>query len=228
MDCDLEDPPAQIPRLYAAVTAGYDIAYARRMGRPHSLFRRAASAAYFRLLNSLLETEIDPRYSNLSIISARVRDSFLQIRDKDRQYLMILQWLGFDSTAIDFQQDVRFAGRSTYKLPALIRFAFDGLFFQTTTLLRWVIYAGFLIAASGGVLAAFFVANYFAGRPYPGWTSLAVLLLVIGGCTICTTGISGLYVGKVFVQVKDRPLYVIDEVIGTQDGAAVDGSAGQH
>ena len=211
MDCDLEDPPAEIARLYAEAMKGPRIVYARRLGRPHSLLRRLASSVYFALLNKLLGTNIDPRYSNLSIISEDVRDAVLRIRDKDRHYLMILQWLGFDSATIDFEQDRRFAGRSSYSLSALVRFAFDGLFFQTTLLLRWIVYFGFLVAGSGAGLAIFFVVKHFTGRSYPGWTSLAVLLLLLGGFIIVSTGLTGLYVGKIFVQVKDRPLFVIEE-----------------
>lgn len=211
MDCDLEDPPAEITRLYETARSGVDIVYARRVGRPHSFARRAASSAYFRLLNALLKTNIDPRFSNLTIISSTVRESFLSVRDKDRHYLMILQWLGYDAAVIDFKQDPRFAGRSSYTFPALIRFALDGLFFQTTLLLRWIVYVGFAVATSGVGLAVFFVVRHYTGVSYPGWTSLAVLLLLIGGFIIVSTGVTGLYVGKIFVQVKDRPLYVIDE-----------------
>jgi polyisoprenyl-phosphate glycosyltransferase len=225
MDCDLEDPPGEIPRLYETARGGFDIVYARRIGRPHSLARRAASAAYFSLLNALLKTKLDPRYSNLTIISSKVRESFLAVRDKDRHYLMILQWLGYDVTAIDFKQDPRFAGRSSYTLAALIRFAFDGLFFQTTLLLRWIVYLGFAVASSGAGLAVFFVVRHYTGVSYPGWTSLAVLLLLIGGFIIVSTGVTGLYVGKIFVQVKDRPLYVIDDCVPEEAAAPAETAA---
>jgi polyisoprenyl-phosphate glycosyltransferase len=211
MDCDLEDPPGEIPRLYAEALKGAKIVYSRRVGRPHSLPRRLSSAVYFRLLNKLLGTTIEPTYSNLSMISEPVREAVLRVRDKDRHYLMILQWLGFESTAIDYRQDARFAGKSSYTLAALMRFAFDGLFFQTTLLLRWIVYFGFAIAGSGVGLAVYFVVRHFTGRSYPGWTSLAVLLLLLSGFIIVSTGLTGLYVGKIFVQVKDRPLYVIEE-----------------
>jgi dolichol-phosphate mannosyltransferase len=95
----------------------------------------------------------------------------------------------------------------------LLRFAFDGLFFQTTTLLRWIVYLGFVVSGVGVLLAGFFIANYFVGHPYPGWTSVFVLLLLLGGFIIVSTGVMGLYVGKIFVQAKDRPLYVVDRVV---------------
>jgi dolichol-phosphate mannosyltransferase len=98
----------------------------------------------------------------------------------------------------------------------LLRFAFDGLFFQTTTLLRWIVYLGFVVSGLGAILALFIVGNYFVGHTYPGWTSLGVLILILGGFTIVSTGVTGLYVGKIFVQAKDRPLYVVDRVVELQ------------
>jgi polyisoprenyl-phosphate glycosyltransferase len=212
MDCDLQDPPEDIPRLYARAQEGAEIVYARRTGRRGPWFRRMASRMYFRLLNASLGTDFDPDYGNFTIISRKVRDAFLRFRDKDRHYLMILRWLGFDHASIDVAHAERYAGESAYTLGTLIKFALDGLFFQSTTLLRWSTYVGFGASLCGVLLAGFFLVNYFLENTYPGWTSLAVLILVIGGLTITTVGVAGLYIGKIFTQVKDRPLYVIDDV----------------
>jgi polyisoprenyl-phosphate glycosyltransferase len=218
MDCDLQDPPEEIPRLYAKAQEGYDVVFTRRTGRRHSWFRRAASRAYFRLLNLLLGTELDPQFANFSVISEKVRQQFLRMKDRDRHYLMILGWLGFEHATIDFPHAERYAGDSSYSLRMLIQFALDGLFFQTTTVLRWLVYVGFGISLAGAGLAAFYVVNYFVGRPYPGWTSLGVLVLVLSGFIIVSTGVTGLYIGKIFTQVKDRPIYVVDEIVGRSTG----------
>jgi hypothetical protein len=138
-------------------------------------------------------------------------EAFLSFHDKDRHYLMILNWLGFSSSAIDFEHAERFAGESTYTLRSLFSFAFDGLFFQTTKILRWIVYAGFALSALGLALAVYFVINYLTiAHPFPGWTSLGVLLLLLAGFIIVSTGVTGLYIAKIFIQVKDRPLYVVD------------------
>ena len=188
----------------------------------------SASRMYFRILNASLGTDFDPDYGNFTIISRKVRDAFLRFRDKDRHYLMILRWLGYEHASIDVAHAERYAGDSAYTLGTLIRFAMDGLFFQSTTLLRWSTYVGFFASLCGVVLAGFFVVNYFLENTYPGWTSLAVLLLLIGGLTITTVGVAGLYIGKIFTQVKDRPLYVVDEVVdGPATGSAVQLSPAQ-
>jgi polyisoprenyl-phosphate glycosyltransferase len=221
MDCDLQDPPEDIPRLYARAQEGVEIVYARRTGRSDAWHRRTGSRLYFRLLNASLGTDFDPDYGNFTIISRKVRDAFLRFRDKDRHYLMILRWLGFDHASIDVPHAERYAGESAYTMRSLVRFAIDGLFFQSTTLLRWSTYIGFLASFVGVVLAAFFFIRYFLGATYPGWTSLTVLVLLIGGLTITTVGVAGLYIGKIFTQVKDRPLYVVDDVVAS-DGAFVE------
>jgi len=213
MDCDLQDPPEQVPVLYEKAQEGFDVVLARRVGIGHSFFRRLASAGYFRVLNALLGTSFDAGFGNFSVISRKVRNEFLRVRDKDRHYLMILRWLGFATTSVDFPYASRYAGESSYTFGMLLRFAFDGLFFQTTTLLRWIVYFGFAVSGLGALLALFFVINYFVGHPYAGWTSLGVLLLLLGGFIIVSTGVTGLYIGKIFVQAKDRPLYVVDRVV---------------
>ena len=213
MDCDLQDPPEQLPILYCKAQEGFEVVLARRVGAGHSFPRRAGSALYFRVLNALLGTTFDVGFGNFSVISHKVRNEFLRVRDKDRHYLMILQWLGFKTTSVDFPYASRYAGESSYTFGMLLRFAFDGLFFQTTTLLRWIIYLGFAVSGFGAILALYFFVNYFVGNTYPGWTSLGVLILLLGGFIIVSTGVTGLYVGKIFVQAKDRPLYVVDRVV---------------
>jgi len=213
MDCDLQHPPEEIPRLLETARSGYDVVLTRRAAGGHSRFRRSASSAYFRLMNAVLKTRVGSDFSNFSVISAPVRQAFLRIRDQDRQYLMIVHWLGFRRTTVEFEPAERFAGTSSYSLLGLVRFALAGLFFQTTTLLHWIVYFGFAVSAAGGLLALFFVFNYFGGSPYPGWTSLGVLLLLLCGFIIAVIGVTGLYVGRIFNQVKDRPLYVVEREV---------------
>jgi glycosyltransferase involved in cell wall biosynthesis len=209
MDCDLQEAPEDIPRLWAAAREGYDVVRTVRRGWHHSWFRRWTSRIYRRLT---IETDVRPDYSNLSLLSRPVIDAFLRLRDRDREYMIALDWLGFDSTAIEIEHYDRHAGESGYTLQRLIRVALDGVFFRSTVLLRLVVLLGFLVALVGLVLAGFEIVDYFAqkGKTVPGYTSLAVLLLVLAGFIIVSVGIVGLYVGRIFEQVKDRPLFLID------------------
>jgi dolichol-phosphate mannosyltransferase len=209
MDCDLQEAPEDIPRLWAAAGEGYEIVRTIRRGWSHSRFRRATSRLYRRLT---IETDVRPDYSNLSLLSRRVIDAFLRLRDHDREFMIALDWLGFDSTAIEIDHHERHAGTSGYTLGRLAQVAIDGMFFRSTVLLKVVVLTGFLIALAGFGVAVFEVIDYFAAKneTVPGYTSLAVLLLLLAGFIIISVGVVGLYVGRVFEQVKDRPLFLID------------------
>jgi polyisoprenyl-phosphate glycosyltransferase len=212
MDCDLQDPPELIPRLHAKATEGFDIVFAerKRTGGTHPL-RRLASRLYSMAMNRLAGADIDFRHGSFSIISRQVVDAFLSVNDRDRHYLLILYWLGFDVGAVDYEQLERPHGSSSYTPKRLLRHAVDAIFFQTTVLLRWIVYLGFVLATTGASFAVYLIISKLTGAASPGWTSLAVFTLLLSGFIIISTGITGLYVGKVFEQVKGRPLYVVAE-----------------
>lgn len=228
MDCDLQDPPEEIPRLLAAAREGYDVVLTRRDRRRQAWHRRVGARLYLRTRNALVGTHVDIEHATLSLITRAVVDAFLSLGDRDRHYLLILHWLGFRRTVLPLTHQERVAGRSSYTLSKLVRVAVDGMFFQTTVLLRWIVYLGFAVAAAGLVLAVAFIALYFVGSPLPGFTSIAVLILTVGGFIIVSTGISGLYVGKIFEQVKDRPLYVVGRrAEGVKEPAAAEERSGR-
>jgi dolichol-phosphate mannosyltransferase len=210
MDCDLQEAPEDIPRLWAAAQDGFDIVRTTRRGWRHSAFRRWTSRIYRRLT---LETDVRPDYSNLSLLSRRVVDAFLRLHDRDREFMIALDWLGFDSTSIEIEHHERHAGKSGYTFRRLVQVALDGMFFRSTVLLRLVVLLGFVVALIGIVVATFEVIDYFAEpkKTVPGYTSLAVLLLVLAGFIIVSVGVVGLYVGRIFEQVKNRPLFLIDD-----------------
>jgi len=215
MDCDLQDPPEAITELWATAQRGYDVVLSRRARRRQSLARRLAGNAYYRIRNFLVRTDMYTNYTNLSIISRKVADAFLTLRDRDRQYLLIVHWLGFHHASIEVESDERHSGRSAYSFSALLRVAVDGMFFQSTALLRWIVYAGFAVASLGLLLVGYTMWVLVDGRPLPDWTALPMLVLLLTGFMLVSTGVTALYVGKIFTQVKGRPLYVIDtRVVG--------------
>ena len=214
MDCDLQDPPEEIPRLLDKAREGYDVVLSRRVGRKQSWLRRAAGRAYFRVRNFFMRMEMSTEYSSLSLLSRKVVNAFLTVGDRDRQYMLVVHWLGFARAEIEFEHAERLSGTSSYTTRQLIEVAIEGFFFETTILLRWIVYLGFALALIGALLAGWFILAYFLFEPYAGWTSVAVLLLLVGGFIITSLGVTGLYIGKIFGQVKDRPLYIVDSVVG--------------
>jgi polyisoprenyl-phosphate glycosyltransferase len=213
MDCDLQEPPEEIARLYAKAQEGYDIVRATREGRRHSAFRRVSASLYRRMLSER-ENGGDIEFSTLSIISRKVVDAFLQLRDRDREYQLVLDWLGFSQATISFAHAER-AGESpsAYGLRELVGVALDGMFFRTTVLLRWIVLLGFVVALAGFGLGAYAVFARFVEDSPPGYTSIVVLLVLLSGFILISLGVVGLYVGRIFDQVKGRPLFVVDEQI---------------
>ena len=210
MDCDLQEAPEDIPRLWAAAGEGYDLVRTTRKQWRHSRFRRWTSRIYRNLTQ---ETSARANYSSMSLLSRRVIDAFLRLNDRDREYMILLDWLGFDSNTVEIEHQERQGGESSYVWQRLVRIALDGMFFRSTVLLRLVVLVGFVIALIGFAVAAYELIDYFVepAKRFPGFTSLAVLLLVLTGVIIFSVGIVGLYVGRVFEQVKHRPLFLIDE-----------------
>ena len=218
MDCDLQDPPEEIPRLWAKAQEGFDVVLARRVGRQHSAHRRWAARLYFALLSRVAGRRFEGEYGTFSILARKVVDGFLRFMERDRHYLFILHWLGFRTGEIEYDHGQRLAGESSYTLRTLLAHAANGVFAQTTVFLRWIVYLGFVVCALGLALALYFFSVWLLHDAVPpGFTSLAVLILVLGGFTILTTGMSGLYVGKIFEEVKGRPLFVIDERVPPGD-----------
>jgi polyisoprenyl-phosphate glycosyltransferase len=212
MDCDLQDPPEVIPHLYAKALEGHDIVFGRRSHKPTGIVRRLLGRLYFRGIRMFGESSIDGQHGSFSVISRKVADAFLTFHDQDRHYMMILTWLKFDTASIDYEPAQRYRGRSSYSLSRLLEHAVDGVFFQTTILLRWIVYLGFCLAGMGGLLAVYLVTTRIFGSAYPGWTSIVTAVVILGGFIILSTGITGLYIGKVFDQVRARPVFVVDRV----------------
>ena len=156
IDCDLEEKPEDIPRLYAAASrATTSSSHGAAAGTTHAFV--GSRDALLQAPELLRRDRIDGEYGTFSIISRKVVDEYLGVQDKGRHYLFILSWLGFERDEIEVEQAQRPSGSSSYTLVALIRHAVDGLFFQTTILLRWIVYLGFALALAGLGLAAFLV-----------------------------------------------------------------------
>jgi dolichol-phosphate mannosyltransferase len=213
MDCDLQDPPELLPDLYAKLQEGYDFVLARRTSRSHSWVRVLAARVYFKLLGILTGHPIDGSYGSYCLLTRRVVDAFLRFTERERHLLLILRWLGFAAGRIDYEHADRAAGASSYSLRKLVRHAIEGMFFETTLLLRWVVFGGLSFVVMGALLALFFIFQAIFRNPPAGWTSLAVLLLLATGLITSCIGVTGLYVARIFEQIKGRPLYVIDQVI---------------
>jgi len=214
MDCDLQDRPAEIPKLYRKALEGYDIVYALRSERHDTWIKRTLSRGFSIVYNFLSEIKLDPRACNFSIASRQVIDGYCRLKELNRSYHLLLRWLGFRSTYLVVEHADRFVGESAYTLRRGFLLAVESITSQSNKPLIMSIRAGFLMAGSAVAAGALFIARYFTlGVGVEGWTSVIVSIFFTSGLLLANLGVIGLYLGKVFNEVKERPLYMVkDEV----------------
>jgi glycosyltransferase involved in cell wall biosynthesis len=210
MDCDLQDRPEEIPRLYAKAQEGYEIVLARRGKRNHPLLKRMLSWLFYRLFSYLADMEYDPQSGNYRIISRTVVVSYRSMREQSRFFGSLINWMGFPTGAIDVQHADRHAGPSTYTFHKLWQLATETIIAYSDKPLRLAIRSGFLIAALALVWGVYLVVkNLLYGSPVEGWSSLMVSIYFIGGIIIALLGVIGIYLGRTYDETKRRPLYVV-------------------
>jgi len=217
MDCDLQDSPEEIPRLLEVAEKGYDIVLARRIGTPEGPLRRLSSAIFYRVFNLLSGYNIDSTVGSFRIMRRRVVDAFCQMRESARLFGGMIQWLGFNVTCVDVPRVSRFEGRSSYNLRNRIRLALDGTVSFSNRPLYASIGVGIGMAFLSGLYGTFLIIRYLM-RPFhgvPGWLSTFTAVVFIGGLILANLGVIGIYLGRIYNQTKSRPLYVVDQIVGS-------------
>jgi len=214
MDCDLQDQPEEIIKLYHKAQEGYDAVFGQRIGRQHSRRKRWASRAFIAVYDYLSDSKTDPTIGNFSIISRKVVDALKELKEQHHPYTFFVIWLGFKRTNIEIEHAKREIGESSYNFKRLIQLAMDNIVSQSNKLLQMSIKFGFAMASFSAFYAFYLVMKYFfTDEVVPGWTSVMVSIYFIGGLLFANLGLIGLYIGKIFDETKNRPLYIIDEVV---------------
>lgn len=210
MDCDLQDQPEEIPRLYAKSQEGFDVVLALRGKRKDSLFKRITSWFFYNLFSYFADIKYDGDSGNFRIMSRRVVQNFCQMREQLRFFGGLVQWMGFPTTSIEVVHSARLVGKSTYTFSKLWKLAAETIIAYSDKPLRLAVRFGFLMAFSSFFYGAFILGRALLyGSPVPGWNSLIVSLYFIGGIIISILGIIGIYLGKTFDESKKRPLYIV-------------------
>lgn len=221
MDCDLQDDPAFIPALYAKGTEGYDIVMTAQGERAHGVVKRAFARMFAASLKWVSGGDAaDWLVGGYSMLSRRAVDALLRIRDVHRHYLTLVRWLGLPVAHIPVVHRPRHSGRSTYNLRKLIRHAIDGWVSHSNRLLYISVALGFSFLLAALVLVAVIFVVYFVRGFAQGWPSLVVLILMCTGSILMSVGVIGIYVGKIFDQVRARPLYVIEQTLNAPSRSA--------
>ncbi|MDB9541396.1 glycosyltransferase family 2 protein [Anabaenopsis arnoldii] len=210
MDCDLQDRPEEIPRLYRKAQQGYDVVLARRGKRKDPPLKRLTSWLFYQIFNYLTDLQYDGQVGNFRIISRQVVENFCLMREQLRFFGGLVDWMGFPTASINITHDQRFEGKSTYTFAKLWKLASETIIAYSDKPLRLSIKLGFLISTLSFIYGIYIAVRFvFYGSPVTGWSSLIVSLYFLGGIIISILGILGIYLGKTFDQTKRRPLYLV-------------------
>ena len=217
MDGDLQDPPELIEAFLRKWRDGYDVVYAvRRERRGESRFKLATAGAFYRIIKRLTKIEIPMDAGDFRLMSRRVVDALRRSPERNRFLRGMVSWVGYNQTAVEYDRDVRHSGSTKYPLGKMIRFAMDGITSFSDIPLRFASYFGFTVSAVAFIYALVVIAfKLFSLRPLaytPGWASTIVAVLFLGGVQLMSLGILGEYLGRVYDEVKGRPLYLISDI----------------
>jgi len=217
MDCDLQHPPELIPRLLEEFERGYDIVHAiRQYSSQEGALKRGSSAMFYRLQNALSPVEMQPGAADFRLVSRKVARVFqTSIRERNQFLRGLFQWVGFRSTIVPFVSPPRASGTTKYDVRRLVKFSMTGILSFSKVPLRVATLLGFFISTLSLGYAFYLLGAFFVvGHTPPGYTSLIVMMSFLGGLQLTVLGVLGEYLGSVFEEVKQRPLYIVDEVVG--------------
>jgi len=213
MDCDLQDQPEEIIKLYNKAMEGYDIVVGRRAERKDGIVKRLSSKVFWKVYSYFTETKIDGRISNFGIYSTNVIQSIKKLREHTRSFGLFALWVGFKRIEIDIEHAKRKTGKSSYNFKRMFNLAIDSILSYSQKPLILFINIGILISVISFIFSIFLIIqHYLLSIPVAGWTSIMVSIYFLSGVIITCIGVVGVYVGKVYNEVKNRPLYVVESV----------------
>jgi glycosyltransferase involved in cell wall biosynthesis len=215
MDADLQDPPEVIPQLVAKWREGFDIVYAIRTAREgERAWRRLAIKSFYRVFRRIAATDIPEDTGDFRLLSRRAADALIAMPERALYLRGMTSWIGFRQIGVPYERQARFAGESKYPLGKLIRLATDGITSFSSAPIKAVSALGFaMIVFCMGVLAWSLEERFSGSRVPQGWTSVIVVVLLLGGVQLLSIGIIGQYVARIFEETKQRPRYIVDAIV---------------
>lgn len=215
MDGDLQDPPELLPALVQKWSEGFQVVYTVKKSRKENFLKRLAFASFYRLMHTFSSVSIPMEAGNFSLIDRKVADVIRSMPERNRYISGMRAWAGFRQTGIEFDREARFAGKPKMSFRKLVDLALDGLISFSNAPLRLAIYAGLAVAAVsflGGLYVIY--EKLFTEKAILGWASTIVAITFIGSMVLLTLGVIGEYIGRIYDEVKHRPIYVIKDKIG--------------
>lgn len=222
IDADLQDPPEVIPEMIARWREGFDVVYGVRAKRSGETMMKVATASvFYRMLDRMTNISIPVDAGDFRLMSRRAADQLRAMREKDRFVRGLISWIGFRQTSVVYQREARFAGKTKYPFGKMLKFAIDGLTSFSTAPLKLATWMGYLASAFAFVYLASVFVQKWLGKTIEGWATIMVAMLFMGGVQLICLGIMGEYIGRIFTEAKQRPLYVVEEFVnGDQAGPA--------
>ncbi len=219
MDCDLQNRPEDIPSLYAKAQEGWDIVHARRVNKQFGISKKMSSSLFHTVYDWMSGHKSDDSIAEFGIYSAQVIAEYNKLKEVSRSFNFLIDFLGFRVTTLDVQHDVRAdEGGSSYTLKKLFTLAFDSIIADSNKPLRIAIVIGFVMSLVSLLLAAYNVVAYFYDLAVvPGYTTTIFSIWFATGLILFVMGIIGLYIGKIFDQVKERPIFIVMETVNTEE-----------
>jgi len=212
MDCDLQDVPEEIEKLYYKAIEGYDVVLARRTARKDSFFKRFFSRSFYRVLSYLSGVRYDPRVANFGIYKKQVIDTINALPEKNRYFPSMIKWVGFKQTGVEVRHSERAEGTSSYNFKKLLNLSLDIVLAYSDKPLRLAIKLGLLITFLALLFSVVLLYRWYIGViEVAGYTSVILSIWFLSGIIIFVLGVVGLYIGKIFENVKDRPTYIIKD-----------------
>jgi glycosyltransferase involved in cell wall biosynthesis len=226
IDADLQDPPELIASMVEAWREGHDVVTMRRDARVgETLFRRASAGAFYRLLNKLSDVPIPLDTGDFRLLSRRAVEALRRMPERNRYMKGLFAWIGFPQKELQYARAARAAGRSQWSYPRLLGLALDGITAFTWLPLRFATYAGLLAAVSALGYGVWIIAKTLIyGEPVAGYPTMMVVILFLGGAQLLATGIQGEYLGRLFSESKQRPLYLVQSVQPARDRREIAGA----
>ncbi|MBA3704925.1 MAG: glycosyltransferase family 2 protein [Bacteroidetes bacterium] len=219
MDADMQHPPEVINELYQKYREGYDVINTLRTDTKDSIpFKKITSNWFYKIINKLSDIHIQPGAADFRLMSRKAVDAFLQLKEKNRFTRGLISWMGFKQTTVAYEAPSRFSGKSKYSILKMFQFSIDAITSFSAKPLRMSFYSGLIVSLTGLFYAIYAIFQYFAGKTIPGWTSILVSVLIIGGIQLISIGIIGEYLARIFNEAKNRPLYLVKQYTSNDSG----------
>jgi len=215
IDADLQDPPHIILQMIEKWKEGYEVVYGKRISRKGETWFKTFSAKWFyRILRTMTNVDIPADTGDFRLIDRKVADVLKHLKEKNRFVRGLVSWVGFKQTSIEFMREERAAGQTKYPIRRMVQFALDGITSFSYKPLRIASYMGFIISFISFVyLIVILFQHFFTDSTVPGWTSLIGINLLFNGIILILLGVIGEYIGRIYDETKNRPLYIVSEVI---------------